>query len=76
MQMVRPTLTEPGQDVHLSLKDFKQVSKLDERLLGVGSQTVHMGFFQLLLNGMCNNNKMFFLLVWIHYVRIAREVKL
>lgn len=36
MQMDRPTLTGLEQDVHLSLKDFKQVSKLDERLLGAG----------------------------------------
>ena len=37
MQMDRPTGLE--QDVHLSLKDFKQVSKLEERLLGAGPQT-------------------------------------
>lgn len=42
MQMDRPTLTGLEQDVHLSLKDFKQVSKLDERLLGAGPQTVLM----------------------------------
>lgn len=42
MQMDGPTLTGLEQDVHLSLKDFKQVSKLDERSLGAGSQTVLM----------------------------------
>lgn len=60
MQMGRPTLTGLEQDV-LNLKDFKQVSKLDERLLGAGPQTVLMRerLFQLLLNYMSNNNKMY-----------------
>ena len=40
MQMDRPTVTGREQDVHSSLKDFKRVSKLDERLLCAGPQTV------------------------------------
>lgn len=42
MQMDRPTLTGLEQDVHLSLEDFEQVSKLDERLPGARPQTVLM----------------------------------
>lgn len=43
MQMDRPTLTGLEQDVHFILKDFKQFSKPDERVLGARPQTAPMG---------------------------------
>lgn len=58
MQMDRPANTGLEQDVHLNLKNFKQVSKLDERVVGTGPSDSSYG-----RQGVCKHRNLF----WSHF---------